>query len=559
MASILGDATHDLRVAAVMRTVQARAVSEEALRAATHIESDPSPAMLEDTARWLEVRDELARANLTPIEILRIGLRAATGAYGGRAPGVELLAEMFRIPEGAAAARALCAEVMGNGIAPPDALQGCLCAALARLAAEGNLQPALLTGVDLSLATIPMARTVLSALPLEQREAVVLERIGGEPDSYRGARIVEDILALQDLAPTPAVLAARARALAVVEAEDGREALEERCRATIAPPPPIKLPTPSAREALAYWLDRRAAERQAARLGQIAAERWSTHNLPVAAPELASLAAWAAASDTRRLAVAEEVTRAAQQREPEQGWHLVDLRRFGGPPIAVLARGKERFSLVPGGLVDVGVSERELALLRARAEQQKGADNHHQQYESLFAQIDRLRPVTRVRVDALLAAQEPGVVHAPHEATLALEAGALRVPSEAEWEHLARGARTGELTYRGDEVPDTSEWYFGTGRLGIAGANVFGLWGFGYEPELCADLYAPSHDGLAADGAPRRGEGPRVVRGGAAQVFPWQSCGEWQLLLSAMRGSEAAWQFHIALRMVLGVGRHTQG
>ncbi len=250
------------------------------------------------------------------------------------------------------------------------------------------------------------------------------------------------------------------------------------------------------------------------------------------------------------------MTQAAQQLEPNQGWRLIELRRFGGPPIAVLARGEEQFSLVPGGLVDVGLSERELTLLRARADQQKGADNHDVQYESLFAQIDQLRPVTRVRVGALLAAQEPGVVRAPHEATAALEAGALRVPSEAEWEHLARGGRTGELTYRGDEVPDTTEWYFGTGRLGLDGANVFGLWGFGYEPELCADVYAPSHAGLAADGAPRRGDGPRVVRGGAAQVFPWQSCGEWQLLLSAMRGSEAAWQFNIALRMVLGVGQH---
>ncbi len=240
MASVLDDSTHDRRVAAAMESAQQSDVSEAALRAATLVESDPSPAMLQDTARWLEVRDELAGAGLSPIEILRVGLRAATGVYGGRAPGVELLADMFRIPEGAAIAQALCNEVLGTGTAPADALQGCLCAALTRLAAAGNLAPTLLTGVDLGLATIPMVRVVLAALPLAQREAVVLERVAGaEPDSYRGARIVEEILALQDLAPTPAVLAARARALAVVEEEDGRT----RWRSAAVPRSPRRRPS----------------------------------------------------------------------------------------------------------------------------------------------------------------------------------------------------------------------------------------------------------------------------------------------------------------------------
>lgn len=555
MSALLGDSTHDDRVAAALEAVDRRQVSEAALRAAALVETDPSPAMLEDTARWIELRDELSGAGLSPVEILRVCLRAATGAYGGRGPGVDLMAELFTCPEGDAVARALHGELAAGGEPPPDGLQGALCAAVARLGAEGPLDASLLAGLDLGLASLALVRAIVSALPLGQREAIVLGRVeGAEPDSYRAARIVEELLALQDLAPTPAVLAARDRALAVVEEEDGRSRLEERCRAPIAPLPPASRPTQSALDALAYWLDQRTAGERAARLGPLAEARWATHNLPVEAEELASLEAWTQASDERRRSIAEAVTRAAQALEPAEGWRLVELRRFGGPPIAVLARGEEHFSLVPGGVVEVGLSDRELSLLRARAEQQAGSDNHEEQYGSLLDQVERLRPVTRVRVGALLASRDPGVVRERPAASDALAESALRVPSEAEWEHLARGGQSDQLTYRGDEVPDTTEWYFGTGHLDVDGANVFGLWGFGYEPELCADRYADDHEGLPADGSPRRGPGPRVVRGGAAQVFPWQACGEWQLLLSAMRGSEEAWQYNIALRMVLGVG-----
>ncbi|MDT0532127.1 hypothetical protein RM555_24320 [Micromonospora sp. DSM 115977] len=41
-----------------------------------------------------------------------------------------------------------------------------------------------------------------------------------------------------------------------------------------------------------------------------------------------------------------------------------------------------------------------------------------------------------------------------------------------------------------------------------------------------------------ADARPRTGDGPRTVRGGAANVYPWQGCDEW-LLLSATRYEHA--------------------
>ena len=72
-------------------------------------------------------------------------------------------------------------------------------------------------------------------------------------------------------------------------------------------------------------------------------------------------------------------------------------------------------------------------------------------------------------------------------------------------------------------------------------------------PELCADRWRPDYRGAPLDGAPVCGPGPRAVRGGAAMVHPWQACGEWQLLLTAMRSSQAAWEFFVALRPVIGL------
>jgi len=41
--------------------------------------------------------------------------------------------------------------------------------------------------------------------------------------------------------------------------------------------------------------------------------------------------------------------------------------------------------------------------------------------------------------------------------------------------------------------------------------------------------------GAPADGRPRIGDGPRTVRGGAADLYPWQGCDEWLLLLPTTR------------------------
>ncbi len=67
-------------------------------------------------------------------------------------------------------------------------------------------------------------------------------------------------------------------------------------------------------------------------------------------------------------------------------------------------------------------------------------------------------------------------------------------------------------------------------------SNDFGLVGLGVG-ELCADRFHPNYDGAPQDGRAWEPEieGPRVVRGGGAALSPWQSVGEWQMLLSAWR------------------------
>ena len=80
-----------------------------------------------------------------------------------------------------------------------------------------------------------------------------------------------------------------------------------------------------------------------------------------------------------------------------------------------------------------------------------------------------------------------------------------------------------------------------------ARTNGFGLRLLGLLPEILSDPWTP-HD--EAPGV--QNEGPRVVRGGAEAVAPWQACGEWHLLLNAMRTSSAAWPFW-ALRVAVGV------
>ncbi|MEV0135822.1 SUMF1/EgtB/PvdO family nonheme iron enzyme [Dactylosporangium sp. NPDC050688] len=217
------------------------------------------------------------------------------------------------------------------------------------------------------------------------------------------------------------------------------------------------------------------------------------------------------------------------------------------------------FRLVPGGTFRMGLSDGEVAALHGIAERGESLAAH-EEFEVSPRDVDDARPVREVTVGPLLLARHPLTVaqvrhwlpdysddYAEDDGVAARMEGELhdllavlpfRLPTEAEWEYAARAGTT-TLTHRGDHVPDEAELlerFVAEDRV-AASENVFGLAAMGSLGELCEDVYVPGYDGAPVDGTARTGPGRRVVRGGAADLSPWQGCNEWMLMLSAARGS----------------------
>jgi hypothetical protein len=546
-ASIFDDPALDDRAKPIIAAAHARPPAMQALRDAVMIEDEPSPAMLENTARWIEIRDALAAAGLTPHEVLRVLLRARHRAYGQRGPTPCLLDDAFTRAGDPDLAVALCEDLLARN-APDSELAVLGPIALDLVIAAGRYHRRFAPLYVWYMVPWRARSATLGGLPVADRESLVLAAAAvPEANAILAVARLDALLAVRELVDTPAVAARRAALIAAAADHPTLPALVAE-EASGAPRRAPVRPTKQAKAAIAYWIEKRAAEVRTAGIGAIAEAAWDTRAITVDAPELASMAAWAAATDDRRRAIALAVTAALGA-----GWKLARIREYGGSPIAVLTHRKQTFSLVPGGTVDVGLSAAEEALIRAAAAARAGIPNFTEEYGHLLAHMDDLRPVRTVTIGPLVAAQETPRPIDPARATAALERSPLRLPSEAEWEHLARGGRTGEPTFHGPELPDAATWFTRTRADGARGANAVGLWGFGYQPEVCADAFAPGHAALPADGAPVRGAGPRVVKGGAAALYPWQACGEWQLLLSAMRSPQTTWEYGVALRFVIGV------
>ncbi|MFD5241082.1 formylglycine-generating enzyme family protein [Streptomyces tendae] len=220
----------------------------------------------------------------------------------------------------------------------------------------------------------------------------------------------------------------------------------------------------------------------------------------------------------------------------------------------------------------MGLSDEELDAVRA-IERGDGADDD---LDPFFTGADRARPVREVRVEPFLIARHPlTVAQVRHwlpeyedsftesdASTARIEddlddlLGALpfRLPTEAEWEYAARAGTT-TLTFRGNGKPGEDQVLddFADEDRTTAAENAFGLAAMGSANEICADVWIPHFTNAPTDARPRTGDGPRVVRGGGGDLYPWQGCDEWLLLLSATRYER---QGFTAVRPVAPVPTH---
>jgi formylglycine-generating enzyme required for sulfatase activity len=291
------------------------------------------------------------------------------------------------------------------------------------------------------------------------------------------------------------------------------------------------------------------------------------------APELFDRTLWFAATDARR----EELARLVGGLIGPD-FRLVGFATYAGTerPVAVFSHmSVGEFSLIPGGGFDMGLSpEEERGIREAREGSGTAAADFNQEFDLLLSEIGHMRPLHRVVVAPFLIAQRPLSVEraqrwlegfrdrlygelptAPahltaEQITAVMLATGLRLPSEAELEYAARGGLERCLLPTGDRIPDENTIEAMLADADGATHNAFGLYGYGLYPELCADSWREHYKGAPDDGSAWRGSSMLVVRGGAADCYPWQGAGEWNMLLCAFRQNDRAAEFGAAVRLV---------
>ncbi len=289
-------------------------------------------------------------------------------------------------------------------------------------------------------------------------------------------------------------------------------------------------------------------------------------------PELFDRAQWFAADASRR----EQLARAVEE-QLLPDFEFVELRSYAGTDLEIAvyrhhATG-ERFSLIPGARFEMGMSpEEEQAIVDARPDVVDDDDNFIQEFDLLLSEMATMRPLHEVTLAPFLLAQHvldvgqvrrwlPDFVdplygdnpevpaHLDNDQTIAVLVGAgLRLPSESELEGAARGHLRRSLLPTSTRIPDEDSIEAMLADEGEVTSNALGLHGYGLYPERCADAWHDHYNDAPTDGSAWAGPGPRVVRGGAANCYPWQASGEWNVMLCAFRMSDHAAEFGAALR-----------
>ncbi len=552
-------------VLAVRSTLPSDAALDEAERAL----EDPSPAMITGFAAWIELVGTL-RCHLKDAEILEVMALSVQGHYDGMESAAPISLIHRVAVEAGSDACAWAEMVLDSNTQPepcPEPYRALFITAAVVLDRPGdsglqyasNLSAADAVHTALSRAS-EQERARWAAKSLDLTKYANLEE--GEGPRYLSMRL-RRFLPWTYLLDNPTCRQTVLPAVDFIRQDPRFRTLAADFDLVFSGQPYVPVcPTEAARAARGLVQAQVQVRRDGARLPAVA-YACRSRSVCMGAPlpqELVALEAWLAASPARRAEVEDLVAAALgdeYRRQPGEG----PFARFDHMTGV-------RFLLIPGGNCTIGLSDAEVAALRSMAPQ--GA--LPPEWELLFTELNSMRPAHKVTIAPLLVSEytlgrktlatvleptkkkrpvpskpEPGEMYDLATIVRLLEKSGFRLLSEAEWEYCIREGRSGELTPH-DVTPDQtllsrrkkSPNGFGLGRLGIL-------------PEVVADGFVGSYEGAPKDGAPRQSDGPCVVRGGAGWIFPWQGNGEWQLLLSAQRGSTVMWDDMASVRVALGV------
>ncbi|MCC3412696.1 MULTISPECIES: formylglycine-generating enzyme family protein [unclassified Microcoleus] len=291
--------------------------------------------------------------------------------------------------------------------------------------------------------------------------------------------------------------------------------------------------------------------------------------------ELLNATQWAATSKTRQ----DEIVNALVSQL--NGFEIVEAKTYTSKqPIRIFSLREQAtgivFLLIPGGTFTMGFDEtQERALLELR--RQLMEDDRQDDVDIIdrsITGIDFWYPVHLVRLAPFLLARFPLRWSEAHklisvdesnfvyrnylnggpfpnadvaylsmeEVEAFLQASGHVLPSESQWEYACR-AGSNTLFFWGNDSNLCLVENFDDETANEAASNGFGLVNMAFHGDICADAWHDNYEGAPSDGSPWLSENSshceQVVRGGAAACYPWQGCGEWLSMLSALRSGSS--------------------